>query len=337
MTVVNSLSRRQIRVPPWQEVLPVLPGILRRLITGLPSPIHEQLEEIRLRQDRPLTLGLSGEDVFLSPEGRLTRIPGDAYITNADDVERVIQLISSSSLYALEEELKNGFITLPGGHRVGLSGKAVLDRGRLKTLKYISCLNIRISKEVPGAAQALLPQLINLDTKTFCHTVLFSPPRCGKTTLLRDIIRQLSNGRADLGMAGMTVGVVDERSELAGCYRGVPQRDVGMRTDVLDGCPKAEGMVMLLRSMSPQVIATDEIGRQEDIAALEEVINAGVKMLVTVHGSSLTELANRPALKYLFSLKVIERFVLLGRSRGVGTVEDVIDGATMRSLGGKTC
>lgn len=318
---------------PEKEILPVLPSPLRRMIGRLPPEVLEKLEEIRLRQDRPLALGLVSKDAFLSPQGNLIYNPEQAYRVSADDLERTLQLISGSSFYALEEELRNGYITLPGGHRVGLTGRAVVEGGRVKTLKYISSLNIRISRDAPGLATPLLPHLIDRRSGNIYHTLLFSPPRCGKTTLLRDIIRQLSNGVPELGLPGLTVGVVDERSELAGCHRGVPQRDVGVRTDVLDGCPKAQGMLMLLRAMAPQVIATDEIGSKEDVVALEELFNAGVRVLVTVHGSSLAELADRPALNYLINLKVIQRFVLLGRSRGVGTVEDIYDGWTMRSLG----
>ncbi|MCL6636169.1 MAG: hypothetical protein K6T29_10490, partial [Peptococcaceae bacterium] len=148
----------------------------------------------------------------------------------------------------------------------------------------------------------------------------------------RDLVSQISDVVPELGLPGLSVGLVDERSEIAGCYRGVPQLDVGVRTDVLDGCPKAEGMMMVLRSMSPRVIAADEIGRREDVDALEEVLNAGVKILTTVHGSSLAELAERPALNRMISQKMIERFVILGRSRGVGTVEAIIDGKSLRPL-----
>lgn len=315
---------------PWQEVMPVLPVHLRRLISNLPSNLLEKLEEIRLRQNRPLIVGLPDEDSFVNQNGVPVKNPGEAYLVTVDDIQRVTQLISGSSLYALEEELKNGFITLPGGHRVGLTGKTVVESGRVKMLKYISGLNIRISREVIGVAAPLLPHLVDHKSGSIYHTLIFSPPRCGKTTLLRDIIRWLSNGIPELNFSGLVIGVVDERSELAGCYRGVPQRDVGIRTDVLDGCPKAEGMYMLLRSMSPQVIATDEIGGREDFAALEGVFNAGVKVITTVHAASLAELANRPALNNLLSMRLIERFVLLGRSRGIGTIEKIIDGKTMR-------
>jgi len=335
--LVHSLEncRVTIKPSPWQEVIPVLPAGIRGIISGLSLNILERLEEIRLRQNKPLILGLPDGDIFLDINGKPAVTPRDCYLVTADDIQRVTQLISGCSLYAFGEELKNGFITLPGGHRVGLTGKTLLENGRVRTLKYISGLNIRISREVKGAASPLLPFIIDQRSGNIFNTLIFSPPRCGKTTMLRDIIRQLSNGIPELNFKGVVIGVVDERSELAGCFQGVPQREVGIRTDVLDGCRKAEGMFMLLRSMAPRVIATDEIGTDEDFAALEGVFNAGVKVLTTVHAASLTELNQRPALRNLLNMKVIERFVLLSRSKNIGTVEEIIDGRTMLPLSGK--
>jgi len=318
------------------EILPVLPGNIRSMIAALSRSILEKVKEIRFRQGKPLVLGLSTWDIFLSVEGRPTQQVDEAYRVTPADMERLIQLISGSSLYAFEEEFRNGFITLPGGHRAGITGKAVLEGGKVRTLKYLSSCNIRISREINGVASRVLPYLLDGDGGIF-HTILVSPPCCGKTTMLRDMVRQISNGIPELGFTGLTVGVVDERSEIAGCYKGIPQRDVGIRTDVLDGCPKAEGMMMLLRSMSPRVIAADEIGRREDVDALEEVLNAGIKVLITAHGKNLTELVERPALGQIIRSKMIERFVILGRSRGVGTVEDIIDGKNMRSMGVRKC
>jgi len=319
------------------DILPVLPLHIRHMLINLPQSIKENVEEIRIRQGRPLVLGLSGEDVFLDPGGKPVKLAVDAYKVTAKDMERLIQLISGSSIYALEEELKNGFITLPGGHRAGITGKAVLEKGTVRTLKYFSGCNIRVCREITGAASGLMPYLINKKCRDIYHTLLISPPRCGKTTVLRDIIRQISSGIPGLELPGLAVGLVDERSEIAGCYKGVPQLDVGVRTDVLDGCPKAEGMMMLLRSMSPRVIAADEIGRREDVDALEEVLNAGVKVLITAHGSSLADLVERPVMEKVINHKMVDRIVILSRFRGAGTIENIIDGKSLCSLGVIKC
>lgn len=322
---------------PVHEILPFLPSNIRQLVVSLPEQIKAQIEEIRIRQGRPLAIGISSTSTFIKCDGSLTCRAAEAYRVTPADMDRVIQLLCGSSLYAHDEELRNGFITLPGGHRVGITGKAVLEGGKIRTLKYLTGCNIRISREIPGAGDQVLPCIIDSKNRSIYHTLILSPPGCGKTTILRDLIRQISNGIPDMKFAGINVGLVDERSEIAGCYNGVPQKDVGVRTDVLDGCPKAEGMMMLLRSMSPGVIAADEIGRREDVDALEEILNAGVKILITAHGVSPADLTMRPVMTRLIQSKMIERFVILGRSRGVGTIEDIIDGRSMRSLGVRKC
>ncbi|MCL5057604.1 MAG: stage III sporulation protein AA [Actinobacteria bacterium] len=319
------------------DVGPVLPLKIRKIIPSVHSDLLVRLEEIRLRALRPLALGLDTGDVFINEAGTVVEDPEKAYLVSRDDVERCLGLVSGSSIYALEEEIKNGFITIPGGHRVGIAGKTVLESGRVRTLKYFSGVNIRISREVIGCARPLLPGIIDSEGGTIRHTMIFSPPRCGKTTVLRDAVRMISDGIPELGLPGRAVGLVDERSEIAGCYCGIPQRNVGLRTDVLDGCPKAEGMTMLLRSMGPSVIATDEIGGHEDVRALEEVLNAGVRVIFTVHGSSLEELAARPALNYLFRLGVVECFVQLGRDKRAGVVKGIFDSKKFLKAGAFQC
>ena len=322
-TMVSMLSR---------DILPVLPGRIREILTELPGEALDQIEEIRLRQKKPLLLALTRQDTMVTPLGQLTSVPEFSYVVSENDMARAIQLVSGCSIYAFEEEIKNGFITIRGGHRVGISGKTVLDRGRVKTIKNITGLNIRVAREVTGTADRVLPYMIDPVSKEFHHTLIISPPRCGKTTLIRDVIRQLSNGVPAIGFRGCTVGLVDERSEIAGCYNGEPQKDVGIRTDVLDGCPKAEGMMMLIRAMGPQIIATDEIGKQEDAAALEEALNAGIKVLTTAHGADREEVVQRPVLKYIMEQGIFERLIILGRSRGIGTVEDIVNLRDNKSL-----
>jgi stage III sporulation protein AA len=156
------------------------------------------------------------------------------------------------------------------------------------------------------------------------NTLIVSPPRCGKTTLLRDLVRQISNGISKPKFKGLKVGVVDERSEISGAYRGIPRNELGIRTDVLDRGPKGEGILLLIRSMSPEVIVTDEIGTKQDVEVLQEALNAGVRVITTVHGSSLQEVKNRPILQDLFTTNVFDRAVILSRRQGTGTLEDVI-------------
>lgn len=310
------------------EIYTMLPSAIQVLIQKAPEHFFSRLQEIRIRQGRPLMIEVGDQDYMYDNDGWTIK-PEQPYIISKDEITRTFQLICQGSVYALEEELKNGYLTLPGGHRVGLVGKAVMEGGKVKTLRNISGFNIRIARAVPGAADKVLPYLVKQNGLVY-STLIVSPPKAGKTTLLRDIVRQLSTGMPPL--KGMKVGLVDERSEIACCYCGVPQKDVGIRTDVLDGCPKAQGIIMLIRSMSPQIVATDEIGRQEDILAIEESLNAGVSIMTTVHGKDIEDIMKRPAIRRLIRYGFFERFVILGFSSGVGTVESIIDSVNMRPL-----
>ena len=231
------------------------------------------------------------------------------------------------SLYAYEEEIKQGFITVQGGHRIGVAGKAVLEDGKVKTFKNISFLHIRIAHEIKGCANVIIPFLYNRETFRWYHTLIISPPGCGKTTLLRDLIRQISKGVMEEGkyqIPGQTVSVIDERSEVAACHLGIPQNDLGPRTDVMDGCPKGEGIRAMLRAMCPQVIAVDEIGKEEDLKAICYGAICGCSVIATTHGSHLESLLERWMYE-MSTLLVFERYVILGRSKGVGTIEKILD------------
>lgn len=297
----------------------ILPKRLKTILSSVES--FNYLQEIRLRTDRPIYIYYQNEEYCINRELRLVKKAQDYLIATKEDVQETLEYVSRHSLYAFEEEIRSGYITIEGGHRIGISGKVVMEGGKVKTIRNVSCLNIRISHEVKGCGNRILPHLIQ-DSR-LCHTLIISPPKCGKTTLLRDLIRQISDGSTYL--RGQSVGVVDERSEIAGCYRGIPQNDVGSRTDILDGCLKVEGMMMLIRAMSPSVLALDEIGTMEDLEAVEYAMHSGCKMLCTVHGESLNEIICKPGFKSLFERGVFNRYVVLENKKSIGDYVRIYD------------
>ena len=230
--------------------------------------------------------------------------------------------ISEYSLYAYQEELRQGYITIEGGHRVGIAGEIAKDREGITGIKYISFMNIRVAHEKKGCAEKILPFL--KDGESIYNTLLVSKPGAGKTTCLRDCIRSLSNGKE--GWEGMKICVVDERSEIAACHLGIPQNDMGIRTDVLSGCGKSEGMMLMLRSMSPQIIAVDELGGKKDFQAVEQAACSGVRILGTVHADTVEELWEKPYLKKWMKRGIFERFILIRYNRSGGRDFQVFNG-----------
>lgn len=302
-------------------IMQIMPNGIKEMLDHLDEDRYEALQEIRLRIGQPLLLTLQNEEYGLCQTGLCSA--KQSYSVKEPDIMSMLKYISGFSLYALEDELRQGYITIEGGHRVGLVGKVVMEANKIKTMKNISGINMRIAHQVINCSKGVMPYIVGRD-KVY-HTLIVSPPKCGKTTLLRDIVRNLSNGFS--GYGPYTVGVVDERSEIAGCYQGVPQNDVGIRTDILDACPKVDGMRMLLRSMAPHVIVVDEIGKQEDILALEEVLSAGITIISTVHGKNLEDCKRRPVLRELIDNGLFERIIILSNRHGPCTIEDILDGS----------
>ncbi|MBM7613995.1 stage III sporulation protein AA [Alkaliphilus hydrothermalis] len=304
---------------------------LRKIVGKIPETFKTTMEEIRLRMNQPLMVYGNNQDYFVSPTGELVKDRERGFPVGRINIENTLQFISNYSIYAVEEELKRGYITITGGHRVGIVGRVVTDDKGIKTMRDFSGLNIRVSREKKGVANSVMKYLIN-ERGDFYNTLIVSPPQCGKTTLLRDIIRHISNGMPALGLRGLKIGVVDERSEIGGSFQGVPQNDLGVRTDLLDGCPKAAGMMMLIRAMSPEVIATDEVGKQEDNMAIEEALMAGIRLITTVHGNSVEDLYHKKIICNLVKDKIFQRIIVLSNKGDVGTIEGIYDGNTMKNL-----
>lgn len=295
-----------------ESIWKILPRRIREsLIAQIPD--EERLQEIRLRAGQEVLFYCGGQEYTLKLEecNRIT----------LEEIQETIQYATGYSLYAYEQEMKQGYITIEGGHRIGIAGQVIMEQNGVRNFRYISSVNIRVAHQVRGCADAVMPYLMSQDN--VYSTLIIAPPGCGKTTLLRDLIRQIANGCDHL--KGKTVGVVDERSELGGCYLGIRQNDLGIRTDLLDACPKADGMLMLIRSMGPEVIAVDEIGSVEEVGILQYAMHCGCRMLATVHGENYQEIRGKPLFEDFFRMQLFERYVVLCRGERIGQLEGIYD------------
>lgn len=305
------------------EVLRMFPDAMRgRWETAAQQA--ERLQEIRLRVNMPPAVLINNREWFVDGQGALVDMQPREAACRPEELEAVLKHLCQYSVYAFADEIRQGFLTVQGGHRVGLAGQVILeDDGRVRNLKYIRYLNIRIAHEIKGVSDPYLYCLYDRNGQVR-NTLLISPPGCGKTTMLRDMIRNLSNGTR-FGK-GRNIGVVDERSEIAGSYLGIAQNDVGIRTDILDGCPKREGMMMLIRAMAPDVLAVDELGSEGDIQALRTASGCGCKLIATVHGSSVEEIRHKKYMRNVMEDRLFDRYMVLTRAGGRCGVAGIYDG-----------
>lgn len=289
-----------------KDILRYFPGKIQNILNEEIGEKYNILEEIRIRVQKPIILKFNNNEKIVR------------YLCNTEEILNILQAICENSIYTYQKQIAEGFVTIQGGHRVGISGSCVIENGKVININYVNSLNFRISRQVIGVGKKVLKHILDLEEKNLYNTLIISPPGAGKTTLVRDIVRQISSGIKDYKFKGLNVGLVDERGEIAALYKGVPQNDVGVKTDVIENVSKAIGMKMLIRSMAPQVIVADEIGNYEDVEAINYAICSGCKGIFTAHGSTFDDIYLNPVLKNLINVKIFEVIIFLDvKNKGV--------------------
>lgn len=284
------------------EVLKYFPNNIYNIFVNFfkdKNEIVNQINEIRFRTNRPILLKLRDTDLILQ------------YNISQTEILQTLERLCENSIYAYKNQICDGFITVCGGHRVGITGSCVVENGKIINIKYISSLNFRISREILNCSNKVLKEIIDIENKTIYNTIIVSPPGKGKTTILRDLIRQLSNGIETINFNGKVCGVVDERGEIAAMHKGIPQNDIGIRTDIVENVNKKQGIHMLVRTMAPEIIACDEIGSEEDVEAIRYALYSGVKGIFTMHGRNIQDIKNNRQIYELIEKSEIQKVVFL--------------------------
>lgn len=291
-----------------KSIINIMPPTIKRYMANIN---FDEAEEIRIIKGKPIMIRYSDGDYYITQKARLSQNPVNAIKMNGKFMEELLERVVKSSIYSVNEEIKNGYITIEGGHRAGIVGTAVTENGEVSFIRNISAMNIRLANEIIGAADKVINNICGNGLK---NTLIISPPGAGKTTLLRDIARSLS-------YKGYSVAIADERSEIAAMCDGQSSFDLGNKTTVLEDCPKVAAMPMLLRSMSPEVIITDEIGTEIDSSAIRSIINSGVCVIASVHGRDTKQIRKRKNINEL--LDMFNVTITLSKRNGVGTIEEV--------------
>lgn len=266
--------------------------IVQAILNSINEKEIETLEEIRIRVSKPIILKVANKEIIVE------------YIVTTQDILEIVEKITENSMYSYQQQICSGYITLKGGHRVGISGNVVMEENKVINVNYIYSLNFRIARQIIGVAEKVVNEVMKNDE--ISNTLIISKPGAGKTTILRDLIRIISKTK--------TVGVVDERGEIAAMYKNEPQNDLGIKVDILSNISKSLGIKMLVRSMSPDVIVADEIGTKEDIEAIKYAVTSGVKGIFTAHANNIEDIKKSPILKELLNLNLIEKIIILDKN-----------------------
>lgn len=292
-----------------EYILKCLPTQLAKLI--LEHNI-QKLEEIRIRANKPVILKLRQVEIVLN------------YTITTNEIIGILQNICNNSIYTYQNQICNGFITLPGGNRVGIAGNVVIKDGQVSNISYIYSLNFRISHQINGACDNILKYVLDTENNTIFNTLIVSPPGAGKTTIIRDLAKRISNGINEINFRGLDVSIIDERGEIAAMTKGIIFNDVGIRTDVLDNVPKSIGIRMAVRSMAPKVIIADEIGNKDDVNIINYAICSGVKCIFTAHGSDMEDLIKNNEINKIINLQLFSKIIFLDEKQK-GKIKNVVN------------
>lgn len=282
-----------------EQILKYFPSNIKNVLENEIQNQKGFLEEIRIRVQKPIILRFNSTEKIIR------------YFTTQEEILNILQYICENSIYSYQKQIAEGFVTINGGHRVGISGSCVIENGKVININYINSLNFRISRQVIGASEKIIEKVLDVENNSILNTLIVSPPGCGKTTILRDLVKQISSGIKRMKFKGLNVGIADERGEIAALYKGIPQNEIGIKSDVMANVSKSIGLKMLIRSMAPNVVVADEIGTEEDVKIINYAMSSGCKGIFTAHGANLEELYLNPIIKELINTYIFEVIVFL--------------------------
>lgn len=298
---------------------------IKKILLNIPPDIKSETAEIRLRSQRPIVLCGSYGFLFVTYDANVSKCNEDSISVTYDELNDTFNRLCSFSVHTHLPSIINGYITMQGGHRVGIAGTAVTDSmGNIVSIKDVNSINIRVAREIKGAADEIIDKLYS---NSFESTILAGTVSCGKTTLIRDLARQLASFGESMNYK---VCVIDERQEIACVSNGIPQNDLGVNCDILSCYPKGQAIISAVKTLSPDIIVLDEVGTTEEIEAIKLGVNSGVKFIVTVHAEDYDEIINKPQIRELINTYSFKKLVLMNRFSKASYINEIYDVKDLR-------